>query len=76
MPDAVSRRLLTAERGTLSVGLVVDKVALGQHVLPILLLTSVSIIQPLLKTHLYICQRRCTVLAIQSVVTLSMLRLT
>lgn len=60
----------------LSLGLLVDKVAMGQHLLPILLLTSVSIIQPLLKTHFCICQRRCTILAIQNVVTLSTLRLT
>jgi len=76
IPDAVSRRHVTADCGTVSVELVVDKVAMGQHLLPVLLLTSVSIIQPLLKTHLCICQRRCTVLAIQSVVTLSTLRLT
>jgi hypothetical protein len=60
----------------LGVGLVVYGVALGQHLLSILLLPPGSIIQPLLKTHLCICQKRCTVLAIQSVVTLSTLRLT
>jgi len=60
----------------LSVGFVVDKVALRKHLLPMLLCTLVSIIQPLLKTYLCICQRRCTVLAIQSVITLSTLRLT
>jgi hypothetical protein len=50
--QAVSRRLLTTEDGfaprAVHVGFVVDKVALGQVFLPVLLLYAASIIPPLL----------------------------
>ena len=52
----------------LRVGFVVDEVALGQILPPVLQFSPVSIIPPLLHTHLFISHRRCIISAIDSIV--------
>jgi hypothetical protein len=50
------------------VGFMVDKVALGQDLLPVFRCYLVRVIPPVFRTHIFFGHRHCTVLAIHSVV--------